>query len=104
MANIIEILIRAKDKSAKTFEQSQKGLEKYRAGLTKIGLVAGVATGAAAAGLTKLMKDTVQFGDLMAKTSTRVGMSAETLSRLHFVAERTGSVSALRNRCSCSVQ
>lgn len=60
------------------------------------GLVAkfGALGGAAAFGVAKLVEKTAEYGDVLAKTSDRIGISTKELQQWRFVGERSGVAAA----------
>ena len=89
--NVIEVILKARDQLTGDLEKVGKTVKKVNTDLVAAGATFGAISGGITLAMRNMVKETVQFGDLMAKTSVRTGISAETLSQLYFVAERTGT-------------
>lgn len=92
--NIIEFVLTAKDKASKKVGGLKGKLAGLKSGLSALVGPAGmVAAGIAAVGAATLAiaSKTAKWGDELAKTEKRLGVTTEQLSTLAFAAERSGS-------------
>ncbi|HUW31278.1 MAG TPA: hypothetical protein VM223_06665, partial [Planctomycetota bacterium] len=91
MANVIEVVLRAKDQMSGQLKGAEKSVGSFNKKLLGISAAAGIAATGTALAMRKMIKEIAELGDLFAKTEARTGIAADTLSRLHFVSERAGS-------------
>ena len=76
------------------FRADQKALAKFNkgmGGLRRQALMVGAAIGAAVGAIALLTKSTANYGDKLAKTSQKVGISVEELQKLEFAAGLAGT-------------
>jgi len=98
VANIVEIIVKAKDEASRKLQQigsssriSFASVAKF-AKLAAVGIAA-LAAAAAAIGavFAKIVNATANVGDQLAKMSTRTGVAVETLSAMTLAAELSGT-------------
>lgn len=89
------------ERAAAKLERRQKRLRRlsraYHGTLKRLGQLGknvffgiGAALAASTAGIGKLIHSTAAYGDELAKTSRRLGLTVESLERLRFIGERSG--------------
>jgi hypothetical protein len=83
MANIVEILLKASDRTGPGFRGA---LGNVRALTNAVGQYATLAAGAAVASVAALTKNAIDYADEMGKAAQRTGIGVEALSRLRFAA------------------
>lgn len=91
MANVIQVILRAKDEISGEFDKVSKKMGSVNKNLMMVGAAAGAMSAAVLLPIKKTMSEMSQFGDYMAKTSARTGIATDTLVQLSFVAERVGT-------------
>jgi hypothetical protein len=96
LKNVVSLIIKGKDEASKHIGKAEKSLTRFQK-TTKaftsfmmgpLGLTA-AAAGAAAA-IERMVASFAREGDQLAKLSTRLGLTVEFLSEMHFVGERAG--------------
>ncbi|MEL0099426.1 MAG: hypothetical protein VW907_07725, partial [Opitutae bacterium] len=86
----IEIVIGAKDQSAKSSRTARESLERLGRAATIAGTAVAAATTASAILIGRQVKETVDFADSIAKVSSKIGVAVEDLSALGYAAQLTG--------------
>jgi hypothetical protein len=90
-ANIIEVILRARDQLSGVLKKSSKNVGGFSKSILGMGVAAGAMSAAIILPMKKALAETMAFGDEIGKTVQRTGVAAESLSTLGFVAERSGA-------------
>src|SRR3972149_3382476 len=90
MANIVDIIIRGIDKTKRGLTQPIRSLGDLQSAAAKLMPAMKLAATATAGAFAYMVKQSIDLGDEMAKTSQKVGVPVETLSALKHAASLSG--------------